>query len=58
MKRREILKSAGCVLFLPPLESFGQDRSAPEQTEAKAGQHHLSGTLPLTLKLFDSNNST
>ena len=35
MKRREILKSAGCVLFLPSLESFGQDRSAPEQTEVK-----------------------
>ena len=35
MKRREILKSAGCVLFLPPLESFGQDRSVPEQAEVK-----------------------
>ena len=35
MKRREILKSAGGVLFLPALESFGQNRSAPEQAEVK-----------------------
>ena len=35
MERREILKSAGCVLFLPSLESFGQDRSSREQTEVK-----------------------
>jgi len=35
MKRREILKSAGCVLFLPALESFGQNRSTPEQAEVK-----------------------
>ena len=35
MKRREIFKSAGCVLFLPSLESFGQNRSAPEKSEVK-----------------------
>ncbi|MEC7565342.1 MAG: DUF1552 domain-containing protein [Planctomycetota bacterium] len=35
MKRREILKSAGSVLFLPALESFGQDRPAPEGTKVK-----------------------
>lgn len=35
MKRREILKSAGCVLFLPSLESFGQNRSAPAEAEVK-----------------------
>jgi hypothetical protein len=35
MKRREILKSAGCVLFLPTLESFGQNRTAPDETKVK-----------------------
>ena len=35
MKRREILKSAGSVLFLPALESFGQNRSAPDETKVK-----------------------
>ena len=35
MKRREILKSAGCVLFLPALESFGQNRPAPDETKVK-----------------------
>ncbi len=35
MKRREIIKSAGCVLFLPALESFGQNRSAPDETKVK-----------------------
>ncbi|MEC9092909.1 MAG: DUF1552 domain-containing protein, partial [Planctomycetota bacterium] len=35
MKRREVLKSAGCVLFLPTLESFGRPRPAPEPGEIK-----------------------
>jgi hypothetical protein len=35
MKRREILKSGGCVLFLPTLESFGQNRPAPDETKVK-----------------------
>jgi hypothetical protein len=35
MKRREILKSGGCVLFLPALESFGQNRPAPDETKVK-----------------------
>ena len=35
MQRREILKSAGCVLFLPALESFGQKNPAPEEAEVK-----------------------
>ena len=35
MKRREILKSAGCVLFLPALESFGQNRLALDETKVK-----------------------
>ena len=35
MQRREILKSAGCVLFLPALESFGQNTPAPEEAEVK-----------------------
>ena len=35
MKRREILKSAGCVLFLPTLESFGQNRPTPQETKVK-----------------------
>ena len=35
MKRREILKSAGSVLFLPALESFGQNRPAPDETKVK-----------------------
>jgi hypothetical protein len=35
MQRREILKSAGCVLFLPALESFGQNNPAPEEAEVK-----------------------
>ncbi len=35
MERREILKSAGSVLFLPALESFGQNRPAPEEAKIK-----------------------
>ncbi len=35
MKRRELLKSTGCVLFLPALESFGQNRVVPDQTDIK-----------------------
>ena len=35
MKRREILKSAGCVLFLPTLESFGQNPSTPQEAKVK-----------------------
>ena len=35
MERREILKSAGCVLFLPALESYGQNRTMPEDAEVK-----------------------
>ena len=35
MERREILKSAGCVLFLPALESFGQNRLATEESKVK-----------------------
>ncbi|MAI74468.1 MAG: hypothetical protein CMM01_26720 [Rhodopirellula sp.] len=41
MKRREILKTAGCVLFLPALESFGQNRSAPEHVAEQAGAKRL-----------------
>ena len=35
MKRREILKSAGCVLFLPALESFGQDTAPSQDAKVK-----------------------
>ncbi len=35
MKRREILKSAGCVLFLPSLESFGRNRTDLAQADVK-----------------------
>lgn len=35
MERRKILKSAGCVLFLPALESYGQNRAIPEDAEVK-----------------------
>ncbi|MGY8660659.1 MAG: hypothetical protein ACKVKH_18790, partial [Verrucomicrobiales bacterium] len=35
MKRRDILKTAGCTLFLPPLESFGKNRSAPAEADVK-----------------------
>lgn len=35
MRRREILTSAGCTLFLPALESFGQDRSDPPEADVK-----------------------
>ena len=35
MKRREILKTAGCTLFLPSLESFGKDRSTPDEADVK-----------------------
>lgn len=35
MKRRDILKSAGCTLFLPALESFGQERWAPAEADVK-----------------------
>lgn len=35
MRRREILKTAGGVLFLPSLESFGQDPVTSDQAEVK-----------------------
>ena len=35
MKRREILKTAGCTLFLPSLESFGTNRSTPDEADVK-----------------------
>lgn len=35
MKRRDILKTAGCTLFLPALESFGQNRPAESEAEVK-----------------------
>ena len=35
MKRREFLTSTGCVLFLPALESFGQNRPATTQDDVK-----------------------
>ena len=35
MKRRDILKSAGCTLFLPALESFGREQSAPAEADVK-----------------------
>ena len=35
MRRREILMSAGCTLFLPALESFGQNRVAPTEADVK-----------------------
>ena len=35
MKRRDILKSAGCTLFLPALESFGKEQSASDDADVK-----------------------
>ena len=35
MKRRDILKSAGCTLFLPALESFGREQSASPEADVK-----------------------
>ena len=35
MKRRDVLKSAGCTLFLPALESFGQEQAAPAEADVK-----------------------
>ena len=35
MKRRDILKTAGCTLFLPSLESFGKNRSTSAETDVK-----------------------
>ena len=35
MRRRDFLKSTGCVLFLPALESFGQEQSAPAEADVK-----------------------
>ena len=35
MKRRDILKSAGCTLFLPALESFGRAQSATAEVDVK-----------------------
>ena len=35
MKRRDMLKTAGCILFLPSLESFGKNRSAPADADVK-----------------------
>ena len=35
MKRRDMLKTAGCVLFLPSLESFGENRSAHVEADVK-----------------------
>ena len=30
-----MLKTAGCILFLPSLESFGKNRSAPADADVK-----------------------
>jgi hypothetical protein len=35
MERRDVLKSGGCVLFLPALESFGHNRLAPAEAKVK-----------------------
>ena len=35
MNRRDILKTAGCTLFLPSLESFGQNPTAKTEAEVK-----------------------
>lgn len=35
MRRRAILKSAGCTLFLPTLETFGQEPAAASETDVK-----------------------
>ncbi len=35
MKRRDMLKTAGCTLFLPALESFGRELSAPAEADVK-----------------------
>ena len=35
MKRRDMLKTAGCVLFLPSLESFGNNRSTSADADVK-----------------------
>ena len=35
MRRRDFLRSTGCVLFLPALESFGQEQSAPAEADVK-----------------------
>jgi len=35
MKRRTFLKSAGCTLFLPALESFGQNHPDPGEADVK-----------------------
>ena len=35
MRRRDFLKSTGSVLFLPALESFGQEQSAPAEADVK-----------------------
>ena len=35
MQRRQILKSAGCTLFLPALESFGNGSLSPDVAELK-----------------------
>ena len=35
MQRRQILKSAGCTLFLPALESFGNESHTSDDAELK-----------------------
>ncbi len=35
MKRRQVLKSAGCTLFLPALESFGKESPSPDDADVK-----------------------
>lgn len=35
MKRRDVLKSAGCTLFLPALESFGREQPAEAEADVK-----------------------
>ena len=35
MKRRDVLKTAGCTLFLPALESFGREQPAPAGADVK-----------------------
>ena len=34
MKRRDVLKSAGCLLMLPALESFGQEAKGDDAGKA------------------------
>ena len=64
MKRRDVLKSAGCALMLPVLQSFGQEAKGDDSVKAnrlfcmKISKTHLTYAGMGESKLFDPRNPT